>query len=175
MLEIVTYPNEILKRKTNPIKAVDSEIKDIIKQMKETMYQNDGVGLAANQVNIPLSIMIIDTTPNDRYKDEDREIFKSVLMNPELLEKSGQISMKEGCLSFPELRIEVPRFSHIKIKAINEHEEEVIIELSGFPAIVFQHEFDHLNGITFVDRLSGLKKRIALEKYKKSLKEKVPT
>lgn len=173
MLEIVTYPNEILKKKTSLVKSVDSEIKDIIAQMKDTMYKNDGVGLAANQVNISLSIMTIDTTPNDRYKDEDREIFKAVLINPEILETSGQTSIKEGCLSFPELRIEVPRFSYVKIKAINEHEEEVIFELTGFPAIVFQHEFDHLSGITFIDRLSGLKRRMALEKYKKLLKEKV--
>jgi len=71
MLEIVTFPNEILKRKTNPVKSVDAEIKEIIKEMKETMYKNDGIGLAANQVNIPLSIMVIDTTSRE---DEPRKI-----------------------------------------------------------------------------------------------------
>jgi peptide deformylase len=137
--------------------------------MKETMYKNDGIGLAANQVNIPLSIMVIDTTS----REDDQEKFKDVLINPTVLAKEGEIKFKEGCLSFPGLQVEVIRAKEITIKAINEHEEEVILNLSGLPAIVFQHEFDHLNGITFLDRLSGIKKRLALEKYQKMLKEKV--
>ncbi|AEF19840.1 MULTISPECIES: peptide deformylase [unclassified Hydrogenobaculum] len=169
MLEIVTFPNEILKRKTNPVKSIDAEIKEIIKEMKETMYKNDGIGLAANQVNIPLSIMVIDTTS----REDDQEKFKDVLINPTVLAKEGEIKFKEGCLSFPGLQVEVVRAKEITIKAINEREEEVILNLSGLPAIVFQHEFDHLNGITFLDRLSGIKKRLALEKYQKMLKEKV--
>lgn len=169
MLEIVTFPNEILKRKTNLVKSVDAEIKEIIKEMKETMYKNDGIGLAANQVNIPLSIMVIDTTS----REDDQEKFKDVLINPTVLAKEGEIKFKEGCLSFPGLQVEVVRAKEITVKAINEREEEVILNLSGLPAIVFQHEFDHLNGITFLDRLSGIKKRLALEKYQKMLKEKV--
>ncbi len=174
MLEIVTYPNEILKKKTSPVKTVDSEIKDIVENMKQTMYKNEGIGLAANQVNLPLSIMIIDTTAStSRYEiDENQEHFKGVLINPELIEAGGEHVMKEGCLSFPGLQVEVKRFSNVLVKAINEHEEEVILNLSGFPAIVFQHESDHLNGITFIDRISGIKKRLALEKYKKMQKEK---
>ncbi len=169
MLEIVTFPNEILKRKTNPVKKVDAEIKEIIKEMTETMYKNDGIGLAANQVNIPLSIMVIDTTS----REEEHERFKGVLINPILIDKAGEIKFKEGCLSFPGLQVEVLRAKEVTIKAINEFEEEITLTLTELPAIVFQHEFDHLNGITFLDRLSGLKKRLALEKYNKSLKEKV--
>ena len=168
MLNIVTYPNEILRTKTKSVKTIDSEIRDIISNMRETMYKHDGVGLAANQVNIPLSIMVIDTT----LREGEGEIFKGALINPELLEASGETKIKEGCLSFPNLQVEVPRYSFVKIKAINEFEEVVVLELSGFPAIVFQHEFDHLNGITFLDRISGLKRRIAMEKYKKILREK---
>ncbi len=169
MLEIVTFPNDILKRKTNPVKKVDAEIKEIISQMKETMYKNDGIGLAANQVNIPLSIMVIDTTS----REEEHEKFQGVLINPTLVEKAGEIKFKEGCLSFPGLQVEVLRAKEVIIKAVNEFEEEVMLHLRELPAIVFQHEFDHLNGITFLDRLGGLKKRLALEKYNKSLKEKV--
>ncbi|MGC8649744.1 MAG: peptide deformylase [Hydrogenobaculum sp.] len=169
MLEIVTFPNEILKRKTNPVKAVDAEIKEIINEMKDTMYKNDGIGLAANQVNIPLSIMVIDTTS----REDEEEKFKGVLINPTVLTKEGDIKFKEGCLSFPGLQVEVVRAKEITVKAINEYEEEVILHFTGLPAIVFQHEFDHLSGITFLDRLSGIKKRLALEKYQKMLKEKV--
>lgn len=131
--------------------------------------KENGQGLAANQVNIPLSIMVIDTTS----REDDQEKFKDVLINPTVLAKEGEIKFKEGCLSFPGLQVEVVRAKEITIKAINEREEEVILNLSGLPAIVFQHEFDHLNGITFLDRLSGIKKRLALEKYQKMLKEKV--
>jgi len=169
MLEIVTFPNEILKRKTNPVKSVDAEIKDIIAQMKETMYKNDGIGLAANQVNISLSIMVIDTTS----REEEGEKFKGVLINPTLVAKEDQIKFKEGCLSFPGLQVEVIRAKEVLIKAINEFEEEITLKLTGLPAVVFQHEFDHLSGITFLDRLSGIKKRFALEKYQKMLKEQV--
>lgn len=167
MLDIVTYPNDILKKPTKKVDKVDKEIKSIIKEMFQTMYKNDGIGLAANQVNLPFSLMIIDTTP----RKEEIVPIKEVFINPVITESSGEITYKEGCLSFPGLQIEVKRFSFIKIKAINENEEEIEKELTGLNAVVFQHEIDHLNGITFLDRIKGIKKRLAVEKYKKLIKK----
>ncbi len=167
MLDIVTYPNDIFKKPTQKIDKVDKEIKNIIKEMFQTMYKNDGIGLAANQVNLPLSLMIIDTTP----RKEEIVPIKEVFINPVIVEGSGEITYKEGCLSFPGLQVEVKRYSFIKIKAINENEEEIEKELTGLNAVVFQHEIDHLNGITFLDRIKGIKKRLAVEKYKKLIKK----
>ncbi len=164
--EIVTYPAEILKKPTEKVDVVDREIRSLIRDMFDTMYQAEGVGLAANQIGVPLRIMVIDTTPKEEAPD-----LKLVLINPELVSSEGKIKYKEGCLSFPGLTVEVERAMKVKVRGLSEEGEEVELELEGFPAIVFQHELDHLDGITFIDRLKGWRRRIALEKYKKLLKE----
>ncbi len=164
--KIVTYPAEVLKRPTDSIDVVDKEVKNLIRDMFDTMYSADGVGLAANQIGVPLSLMVIDTSPK-----EDAPDLKLVLINPQIVSSEGKVKYKEGCLSFPGLSVEVERHRKVKVRAINEHGEPVEIELEGFPAIVFQHELDHLNGITFLDRLKGWRRRIALDKYRKLMKE----
>ncbi len=164
--DIVTYPAEVLKKPTQRVDVIDREIQALIKDMFDTMYHAEGVGLAANQIGVSLSIMVIDTTPK-----EDAPDLKLVLINPEIVNSEGKIKYKEGCLSFPGLSVEVERAEKVKIRALNEHGEPVEMELEKFPAIVFQHEFDHLQGITFIDRLKGWRRRLALEKYKKLLKE----
>ncbi len=155
--EIVTYPADVLTKPTDRVDVVDGEIERLIKDMFDTMYHAEGVGLAANQ---------IDTTPK-----EDAPDLKLVLINPEIVGSEGKIKYKEGCLSFPGLSVEVERARKVSVKALNEHGEPVEIELEDFPAIVFQHELDHLQGITFIDRLKGWRRRIALEKYRKLQKE----
>jgi len=165
--EIVIYPNEILKKPTEKLDVIDKEVKSLIKDMFDTMYEAEGVGLAANQIGVPLSVMVIDTSPK-----EDAPPLKLVLINPEIKEGEGKIKYKEGCLSFPGLNVEVERFKKVKVSALNEYGEPVELTLEGFPAIVFQHELDHLKGITFVDRLKGWRRRMALEKYQKLLKSR---
>lgn len=164
--DIVTYPADVLTKPTDKVDAIDTEIKKLIRDMFDTMYNAEGVGLAANQIGVPLSIMVIDTTPK-----EDAPDLKLVLINPEVIAEEGKIKYKEGCLSFPGLSVEVERARKVKVKALNEHGEPVEIELVDFPAIVFQHELDHLKGITFIDRLKGWRRRLALEKYRKLQKE----
>ncbi len=164
--KIVTYPADVLTRPTERVDLVDREIKALIKDMFETMYDAEGVGLAANQIGVPLSVMVIDTSPK-----EDAPDLKLVLINPQIVESQGKIKYKEGCLSFPGLSVEVERARKVKVKAMNEHGEQVEITLEGFPAIVFQHELDHLKGITFLDRLKGWRRRIALDRYKKLIRE----
>ncbi|MFN7065064.1 MAG: peptide deformylase [Aquificaceae bacterium] len=165
--DIVRFPHPILKTPTSKVEVIDREIKELVRDMLETMYHAEGVGLAANQICVGLRIMVIDTTP----KKESPPV-KLVLINPEILQAEGSIRYKEGCLSFPGLTIEVERYSSIKVKALNEYGEEIICQLNGFPAIVFQHEIDHLEGITFIERVNGLRKRLALEKYSKLQKQR---
>ena len=166
--EIIVYPNKVLTKPTQKVDYIDKEIRNLIKDMFETMYDAEGVGLAANQIGVPLSVMVIDTTPK-----EDSPNLKLVLINPEIISSEGKIKYKEGCLSFPGLSVEVERAKKVKVRALNEHGEPIELELEGFPAIVFQHEFDHLQGITFIDRLKGWKRRLALEKYRKLQREMV--
>ncbi len=164
--EIVTYPAEVLTKPTEKVDCVDREIERLVKDMFETMYHAEGVGLAANQIGVPLSVMVIDTSPK-----EDAPDLKLVLINPEIVSSEGRIKYKEGCLSFPGLSVEVERARKVRVKALNEHGEPVELELEDFPAIVFQHELDHLQGITFIDRLKGWRRRMALEKYRKLQRE----
>ncbi len=165
--EILRFPHPILKTPTKKVDVIDDAVRSIIRDMFETMYHAEGVGLAANQVGIDLRIMVIDTT----QKKESPPV-KLALINPEMIEKEGSIKYKEGCLSFPGLVVEVERYSKVKVKALDEYGEEKIYTFEGFPAIVFQHEMDHLEGITFLDRVNGLKRRLALEKYSKLQKQR---
>ncbi|NPA32333.1 MAG: peptide deformylase [Aquificae bacterium] len=164
--EILIYPHEMLTKPTQEVDVIDNEVRGLIRDMFDTMREAEGVGLAANQIGVPLSVMVIDTTPKEEVPP-----VKLVLINPKLVKGEGKVKFKEGCLSFPGLSVEVERFERVKLSALNEHGEPVEIELEGFPAIVFQHELDHLKGITFVDRLKGWRRRMALEKYKKILRE----
>jgi peptide deformylase len=164
--EIVTYPAEILTTPTQPVDVVDREVRELIRDMFDTMYSAEGVGLAANQIGVPLKIMVIDTTPK-----EDAPDLKVVLINPRIVSSEGKVKYKEGCLSFPGLTVEVERARKVLVRALNDRGEEIELSLEGFPAVVFQHELDHLEGITFIDRLKGWRRRIALERYRKLMKE----
>ncbi|RME09958.1 MAG: peptide deformylase [Aquificota bacterium] len=164
----MTFPHPALKTPTKKVDAIDREIKELVRDMFETMYHAEGVGLAANQIGVSLRIMVIDTTPK-----KESPPLKLVLINPEVISAEGNTKYREGCLSFPGLTVEVERHSKLRVKALDLNGEEKEYELEGFPAIVFQHEMDHLLGITFLDRLNGLRKRLALEKYSKLQKQRV--
>ena len=160
--EIIRFPDPILKTPTEKVEVIDKEIKELVRDMFETMYHAEGVGLAANQIGVSLRVMVIDTT-----KKEGSPPVKLALINPEIIESDGSIKYKEGCLSFPGLVVEVERHKRVKVKALDLNGEEKEYTFEGFPAIVFQHELDHLMGITFIDRVSGIKRRLALDKYAK--------
>ncbi len=160
--KIVRFPDPVLKTPTLRVDVIDGDIKRLIEDMFDTMYNADGVGLAANQIGEPLRVMVIDTSP----KKESPPV-KLALINPELIEGQGNTKYKEGCLSFPGLLVEVDRYQKVRFRAMDLKGEIKEYELEGFPAIVFQHELDHLDGITFIDRVNGLKRRLALERYSK--------
>ena len=161
--EIRIYPDEVLKKKAETVTDFNEEIRQIVNDMFETMYKRGGVGLAANQVGILKRIVIIDL----RSGKENQGKEQIVLINPEIVTLEGEEIKEEGCLSLPGLYKKVKRAAYAKVKAQNLDGEEFTIEGEGLLARAFQHEIDHLNGIVFIDRLSPLQKRLALEKYKK--------
>jgi len=161
--EIVIYPNEILKTEAEPVKEFNEEIRNLVNDMFETMYKKGGVGLAANQVGVLKRVLVIDL--HSRTEKQGKE--QIVLINPEIVAQEGEVVKEEGCLSFPGLYRKVKRAAYVKVKAQNLNGEEFEIEGEDLLARALQHEIDHLNGIVFIDRLSPLQKRLALEKYKK--------
>jgi peptide deformylase len=163
--DIVIYPAEVLKNPTQKVEDINDEIIGIINDMWDTMYEAEGIGLACNQIGIPYSILVMDTTVK-----EDVEPIKLTLINPEIIASEGKQVYKEACLSVPGVAAEVERTYWVKVKALTPKGEEKIFEFEGFPAVVVQHEIDHLNGYVFLDRLKGLKKRLALDKYRKIIR-----
>lgn len=148
MLQVVKYPHPTLRHKSKPLRRVDGEVKEIVDEMFDLMYQQNGVGLAANQVNLPYRLFIINLEA-DPQKGEG-----VVFINPVIGRRSGTVEAEEGCLSFPEIYAPVKRSDKIVVSAYNLAGEEINYRLDGFFARAVQHEYDHLDGILFIDRLS---------------------
>jgi len=142
-LRIHTWPEEILKKKCRQVATVDETIRSYLNEMLLLMRVSSGIGLAANQAGLDLSLIVIE------YQEHT---FK--LINPHIIKEEGFISFVEGCLSFPGLELEVKRKERIRVLAQDERGNPLDLEIKGFLAVVFQHEIDHVNGITFVDRIS---------------------
>lgn len=163
VLEVLIYPEENLAKVCTPIEQVDAELNQFIDDMFETMYEHEGIGLAAPQVNVLKRVITIDIEG-----DKTNQI---VLINPEILEAEGETGIEEGCLSIPGCRALVPRKERLKVKALNRKGEEFILEADGLLAICIQHEIDHLNGVLFVDHISALKRQRFKEKMLKLKKQ----
>lgn len=175
ILEVLTFPNPILRRKSKPVEKVTAEYKKFTQDMLETMYDQRGIGLAAPQVGRLERVIVLDTSPRDnsRYEDDDQtELEKNtpqplILINPEIIEKDGETTYQEGCLSIPSYFEEVTRAEHIKVRMLNLDGETVEFEADGLLAICIQHEIDHLDGKLFIDRLSPVKSNRIKNKIKK--------
>jgi len=168
---VTVFGDPILRKKTEPIAKNYPDLKGFIQNMFDTMYQSDGVGLAAPQVGQSIRLFVLDTTAAE---DDDIPGIKKAIINPVILEKSGdEWLMNEGCLSVPEIREDVLRPETIRIKYFDEDFNEFEEEYSGFTSRVIQHEYDHLEGIMFVDYLNPLKKRILKSKLTAISKGKV--
>jgi peptide deformylase len=159
MFEILKYPNKKLREKAKEVKK-DENVRKIAEQMLKAMYSAPGIGLAATQVGIPLRIIVIDITPPDQPKNP------IVLLNPLILQTEGKTKFEEGCLSLPGLFEEVERSSKIWFTGYDLNWKEVSGTAEGLLARAIQHEIDHLDGILFIDRLSPLKKKLAIRRYK---------
>jgi len=166
ILPIVSFGNSILRCKCSPVDENDP-VEDILKNMYETMYNAQGVGLAAPQIGLDLSIFIIDTTP---FCDDENNLrpLKKEFINPEIIDYGGKDErFNEGCLSIPGLREDVIRKDQIKIRYYDKNFNEYIKIYEGINSRVIQHEYDHLMGVLFTDRVSTLKKKLLKSKLNK--------
>ena len=159
-LRVIKYGNPILRLRAKKIEHIDESVRQLAKDMIETMQKEAGIGLAAPQVAESITILVIDMSlivENEK---------PTVVINPGILETEGESILEEGCLSLPDIREEVKRPEIIKIKYQNLDGEVVEKKVDGLFARVLQHEMDHLNGVLFVDRISSLKKKMLNKKLK---------
>ena len=170
ILPIVGYGNPVLKQKAEEIDENYPNLKELLDNMWETMYNASGVGLAAPQIGLPIRLFIIDASPFEDEKPELKD-FKKVFINPVILEEAGEEWVfNEGCLSFPDLREDVSRKPVIKIKYQDENFDSHEKIFGGIAARIIQHEYDHIEGIVLVDRISPLKRRLIRNKLNNIIK-----
>lgn len=179
ILPIYAYGQPVLKKVAADIDQSYPSLQELIADMWETMYHAEGVGLAAPQIGLSIRIFLVDTlTPQEKDKEEkgkkpEYQGIKKVFINAEMIEETGKEStFEEGCLSIPDITGDVDRLDTIKIRYLDENFKEHIEVYDGTNARVIQHEYDHLEGILFVEKLKPLKKRLIkrkLEKMKKGL------
>uniref|UniRef100_UPI00286A9726 peptide deformylase n=1 Tax=Phenylobacterium sp. TaxID=1871053 RepID=UPI00286A9726 len=159
---ILVVPDPILKQVSQPVEKVDDELRALMDDMLETMYDAPGIGLAAIQVGVPKRVIVMDLA------GPEEEPAPRYFVNPEILWSSdATLPYEEGCLSVPEIFDEVERPDRVKLKYLNYQGEEVIEDAEGLFAVCIQHEMDHLQGVLFIDYLSRLKRDRAVAKVKK--------
>ncbi|MEE2699995.1 MAG: peptide deformylase [Bacteroidota bacterium] len=174
ILPIVAFGTPVLKEKCKEISADYPDLQQFIDDMFETMYAASGVGLAAPQINKAIRLFIIDTTPFTEDEENDTLPFKEVFINPIIKKESGkEWIFNEGCLSIPEIREDIARKSEIKIEYFDIDFKQHIRKFDGITARVIQHEYDHIEGILFTDKLSQLRKRVLKGKLNDISKGKV--
>jgi peptide deformylase len=159
LLPILHYPDERLHTVAAPVEVINDEIRQLVRDMAETMYAAPGIGLAATQVNVHRQVLVIDIS-----ETHDQLL---VLINPEILESRGDAECEEGCLSVPGIYETVRRAEWIKVRALDRDGQPLTLETSGLLAVCIQHEMDHLKGKVFVEYLSRLKQTRILAKLKK--------
>ena len=164
--KIITIPDPILRKKSIPVKTVDNEIKKLMDDMLETMYNAPGIGLAAVQIGVLKKIVVMDIS-----KDPDRKS-PMYFVNPEIIWKSNErATYEEGCLSIPNQFANIERSEKCKVKYLDYNVTTNEMDAEGLVATCIQHEIDHLNGILFIDYLSKLKKDMIVKKIVKNKKE----
>jgi len=161
ILKIVKYPEPVLSQPGEPITEFDAELKKLAADMFETTYASQGVGLAAPQVGVSKRMTVIDLSMGKVPKD------KLVLVNPEVIFQEGKLYEEEGCLSFPEIREKVVRAAKVRVRAQDLHGKWFEMDGDDLLARCMQHEIDHLDGMLFIFRMSGLKRDLALRKIRK--------
>ncbi|MFN3504982.1 MAG: peptide deformylase [Caldimicrobium sp.] len=160
-LKLVIFGDPVLRQKAEPVLDINGELKVLIEKMADFMYKLKGLGLAANQIGIAKRFFIMDIA----QKEGNPKL--EVYINPEILSTEGETVYEEGCLSIPGYYAKVNRYKNLYIKAYDLEGKEFERELTGLHAIAFQHEFDHLEGVLFIDRLSPLKREFFKKWWKK--------
>ena len=161
---ILSYPNKVLRERAEPVTHINGKIQQLIQDMADTMYQAPGIGLAGNQIGALYRIIVFDTSG----KDEPDDLV--ILINPEIMESDGLIVIEEGCLSVIDCRAEVKRAERVIVRGLDREGNPSTLKKDGLPAIVLQHEIDHLNGTLFIDHLSKLKREFYKRRLKKRMK-----
>jgi peptide deformylase len=165
ILPIVTYDDEILRKKAGLIEDDSEELQALIDDMFDTMYNGHGVGLAAPQIGRSIRLFVVDADAMYEPEDTSPRYGKQVFINPEITEKSDQtLQYDEGCLSIPGVRESVMRPDKIKVKYLDRYFKEQTAEFDGWMSRVFQHELDHLDGVLFIDYLGSFKRRLLKSK-----------
>ncbi|ALT00130.1 peptide deformylase [Lacimicrobium alkaliphilum] len=158
-LEVLRFPDERLRTVAKPVKEINDQIRTLVEDMFETMREENGIGLAATQVNTHLRIVVMDVS-----EDQSNPL---VFINPEITEKNGSTISEEGCLSVPNSYAKVERAEKVKVTALDTNGESFSMDADGLLAICIQHELDHLRGVLFVDYLSPLKRQRIRKKLEK--------
>ncbi len=161
-MTIIKYPEKVLRQRAKPVDKITKEIFDLAEAMTTTMLENEGVGLAANQVGSLINLFIINLKPFD---DKPEPI---VAINPRIIKQNEIEEDEEGCLSFPGLFLHIPRYKYIVLHYQNLYNEKIIIEAEGIIARAIQHEYDHLNGVLFIDYVAE-KEKERLNEYLSNL------
>ena len=167
ILPVYVYGWPLLRKKSEDITPDYPGLQQLIADMYETMYQAEGCGLAAPQIGKNIRLIVIDGSPmaDDKNPDDMLRTFKKVLVNPVITERTGdEWADNEGCLSFPKIRESVKRPSKIKIEYLDEHFEPHSEEYDGWAARIIQHEYDHIEGMFFIDRISPLRRKLIAAK-----------
>lgn len=159
--EILIWPDPVLKQKARPVAKVDDTIRTLVKDMFETMYSAEGVGLAGPQVGVLQRVIVLDTTPS---QPDSKPI---AMINPEIISMEGETSYTEGCLSIPGEAEDVDRAAVVTVRFLDVDGQEQTLRCDGLLAIAVQHETDHLNGTVFVDHVSTLKRELIRNRMKR--------
>jgi len=168
VLPIVTYNDPVLREKTKPVEENTPELQKLIDDMFDTMYNSSGVGLAAPQVGELIQLFVMDADSITEEVEDEVSRGPLVLINPEIVETAGEkIKMEEGCLSIPDVRDDVVRPDQVTIEYLDRDFNKKTITADGWISRVIQHEYDHLQGVLFLDYLSAFKKRLHKSLLKK--------
>jgi len=163
MLNILRYPDARLHKLAAPVTVFDEGLKKLVADMAETMYAAPGIGLAATQVDVHKQVIVVDVS--------ERRDSLVVLVNPEIVEATGESDIEEGCLSVPGIYELVPRAERVKVRAYDQNGNAFTLEAQGLLAVCIQHEMDHLQGKVFVEHLSQLKQQRVRAKLAKQLRK----
>ena len=162
VLEILTYPHPLLRKPCKEVGTIDDETREFIRDMVETMYSANGIGLAASQVGVSKKIIVIDVSPIDSQHE------LMAVINPEIVSSEGEIDHEEGCLSVPDCFEKVRRKEKLQVLGMTPEGKKIEMNAEGILAITLQHEIDHLNGVLILDKVSGLKREL----YRRQLRKK---
>jgi peptide deformylase len=165
ILKIVKYPDPVLAQPGEPVTEFNAELRKFVADMFETMYDGQGIGLAAPQVGAAKRLFVIDLSVGKVPKD------KLALINPEIIFTEGRLYEEEGCLSFPDIREKVVRHSKVRIRAQDEHGKWFEMDGEDVLSRCFQHEIDHVDGVQFIYRMSALKRDLVLRKIRKLIRD----